>query len=239
MAWRARASRGAHVWRRVPGVRCLRLTFVGELGFELHLPSAQAASAYEALRAAGDALSAELGVPVRDAGYLSIDALSAEKSYRHWHADLGVADTPMEAGIGFATLPKLKRCAAEPSLDFVGRDALLEKQRRGLQRRLVTLVLDAPGGPAGAAPPLHGAEALLRDGACVGLVRSTAYGHTLGRTIVTGYVDCPEGLAKITPAWLREGSWAVRSKRQEPLPATLHLKPPFDPDGKRIRGEYD
>ena len=56
---------------------------------------------------------------------------------------------------------------------------------------------------------------------------------------MTGYVDCPEGLAKITPAWLREGSWAVRSKRQEPLPATLHLKPPFDPDGKRIRGEYD
>ena len=95
------------------------------------------------------------------------------------------------------------------------------------------------GSPTGVAPPLHGAEALLRDGKCVGLVRSTAFGHSLGRTIVTGYVDCPPELPKLTPAWLREGAWAVSSKRQAPLPATLHLKAPFDPDGKRIRGVYE
>ena len=83
------------------GVRCLRLTFVGELGFELHLPSSGAAAAYETLRAAGEQLESATGAPVRDAGYFAIDSLSAEKSYRHWHADLGVADTPMEAGIGF------------------------------------------------------------------------------------------------------------------------------------------
>lgn len=219
----------------IDGVRCLRLTFMGELGFELHLPAHSAAAAYETLRSAATELSAATGAPIRDAGYFAIDSLSAEKSYRHWHADLGVADTPMEAGIGFTTLPKLKR---PDKVRFLGSEALHAKQAAGLQRRLVTLVLDQDGGPGGYAPPLHGGEAILRDGKCLGIVRSTAYGHTLGRTIVTGYVECPEDLPKITPKWLREGSWAVSSKLTSTLSASLHLKPPFDPEGKRIRGEY-
>merc|ERR1712032_1041339 len=95
------------------------------------------------------------------------------------------------------------------------------------------------GGPGGVAPPLHGGEAIMRNGECLGIVRSTAYGHTLSRTIVTGYVDCPKEVPKITPKWLREGSWTVSSKLQTTLSATLHLKPPFDPEGKRIRGEYE
>ena len=129
-------------------MRMLRLTFMGELGFELHLPSAHAAAVYETLRAAGDALAARTGAPVRDAGYFAIDSLSAEKSYRHWHADLGAADTPMEAGIGFTCLPKIKR----DDVDFFGAQALRAKHAEGLQRRLVTLVVDAPGGPGGRAP---------------------------------------------------------------------------------------
>lgn len=219
----------------VPGVRCLRLTFMGELGFELHLPSHAAAAAYETVRAAGAELEARSGLPVRDGGYMAIDSLSAEKSYRHWHADLGAGDTPLEAGIGFTTLPKLK---AESQPDFLGAAALRAQRANGLQRRLVTLVLDEPGGAGGAAPPLHGGETLMRDGQTLGIVRSTAYGHTLGRSIVTGYVDCPEGVPKITPKWLREGVWHVCSKLQEPMPATLHLKAPFDPDGKRMKGDY-
>lgn len=220
----------------VGGVRCLRLTFVGELGFELHLPAADAARVYEAVRAAGEELSQETGVPVCDAGYFALDSLSAEKSYRHWHSDLGVADNPMEAGIGFSTVPKLKR---EDMPRFMGGDALRQQRKTGLQRRLVTLVLDAPGGPAGAALPLHGGESMLRNGKCVGHVRSTAFGHTLGRTIATGYVECPKDLPKITPTWLHAGNWAVSSRLMPPMPATLFLKPPFDPDGKRIRNQYE
>lgn len=220
----------------VEGVRCLRLTFVGELGFEMHMPSHAAASAYELLRESSEDLSKQKGVLVRDCGYFAMDSLSAEKSYRHWHADLGVADTPMEAGIGFTTLPKLKR---DDHPEFLGSAALRAKQAAGLKRRLVTLVLEEEGGLNGTAPPLHGGEAILRNGECLGIVRSTAYGHTLGRTIVTGYVDCPDEVPKITPKWLREGSWAVSSKLQRTMPATLHLKPPFDPEGKRIRGEYE
>ena len=89
----------------------------------------------------------------------------------------------MEAGIGFTTLPKLKR---GDEVTFLGQQALHAKHAAGLQRRLVTLVLDDPGGPDGVAPPLHGGEGLLRNGECIGFVRSSAYGHTLGRSIVTG-----------------------------------------------------
>lgn len=142
----------------------------------------------------------------------------------------------LQAGIGFTCLPKLKR---EDEVDFYGAAALRQQRAAGLQRRLVTLVLDEPGGPTGTAPPLHGGEGLLRDGECVGIVRSTAYGHSLGKTIVTGYVEAPAGVPKVTPKWLREGSWAVSSKLQKVVQATLHLKSPFDPEGKRMRGEYD
>lgn len=219
----------------VRGIRLIRLTFVGELGFELHMPSAAAAHVYAAIRQAGEALSAKAGRPVRDAGYFAIDSLSAEKSFRHWHADLGCADTPLEAAIGFTVLPKLKRADAP---EFLGRAALEAQRQRGLQRRLVTLTLDVPGGPRGSALPLHGAELIERNGEPLGIVRSTAYGHSLGRQILTGYVHCPKGLEKITPAWLREGSWSVRSKRRSPLPATLHLEAPFDPQNKRVKGDY-
>ena len=207
----------------VRGIRLIRLTFIGGLGFELHMPSA------------GEALSAKAGRPVRDAGYFAIDSLSAEKSFRHWHADLGCADTPMEAAIGFTVLPKLKRADAP---EFLGRAALEAQRLRGLQRRLITLTLDVPGGPSGSALPLHGAELIECNGEPLGIVRSTAYGHSLGRTILTGYVRCPKGLEKITPAWLREGRWSVRSRRRSPLPATLHLEAPFDPQNRRVKGDY-
>jgi glycine cleavage system aminomethyltransferase T len=79
----------------------LRLTFVGELGYELHVPSTSAVAVYRALREAGDAYAIKHSVPVKDAGYRAIDTLSAEKNLRHWHADLTNKDSPMEAGIGF------------------------------------------------------------------------------------------------------------------------------------------
>jgi len=170
-----------------------------------------------------------LGVPVRDAGYRAIDSLSAEKSYRHWHADLASADTPFEACIGFTVLPKLKRSDAP---DFLGRRALEEQRAAGLRRRLVTLVLDDP-----LAGPMHGGETLWRDGECVGIVRSVAYGHTIGATIVSGYVRAPAELKKITPSWLRDGMWSVGDKGTAHS-ATLHLKPPFDPNGDRPKGIY-
>ena len=213
-------------------LKCLRLTFVGELGFELHVPKASAAAVYEAVRAAGDALEARTGAPVRDAGYRAIDSLSAEKSYRHWHADLGCADTPLEAGIGFTVLPKLKR---DDGVAFLGREALVAQRARGVTRKLVTLTIDGEE-----TPPLQGGETIWRDGACVGVVRSAAYGHTLRRNIAIGYCELPADatVAKITNKWLEQGTWAVRD-RGTIHSATLHVKAPFDPGNLRVKGEYE
>jgi len=85
--------------------------------------------------------------------------------------------------------------------------------------------------------PLHGAETLWRDGRCVGYVRSTAFGHTVGRTIAYGYVDCPETEAKITNKWLEAGAWQVGDKG-ELHAASLSLKAPFDPKNERVKGNY-
>lgn len=203
---------------------------VGDVYGALHMPSRSASVVYAAIREAADAMQAATGRLIADAGYRAIDSLSAEKNFRHWHADLSNAETPLEAGIGFTVLPKLKR---KDKPDFYGRTALEAQRSAGLRKRLVCLVLDDAD-----APPLHGAESLVRNGERVGLVRSTAFGHTLLRTIVTGYADIPFGESKPLE-WLRRGVWGVSSRREGLLSATLHLKAPFDPTNARINGEYN
>eukprot|EP01063_Lacrimia_lanifica_P025208 TRINITY_DN3298_c0_g1_i1.p1 TRINITY_DN3298_c0_g1~~TRINITY_DN3298_c0_g1_i1.p1 ORF type:complete len:908 (+),score=248.51 TRINITY_DN3298_c0_g1_i1:71-2794(+) len=208
---------------------CLRLTFVGELGFELHAESTDAAAVYEALMAAGAEYEKVHGVPVRNAGYRAIDSLSAEKGYRHWHADLSNADTPLEAAIGFTVLSKLKR-TGDDAPDFLGRGALEEQRAAGLKRKLVCLTVDDPS------VPLHGMESIWRSGQCVGIVRSTAFGHTLNASIAYGYVDAaPEG--KVTKKWLEGGEWAIGDKGTLHR-ATFHNAAPFDPKNTRVKGQY-
>jgi len=209
---------------------CLRLTFVGELGFELHVPSHHASAVYRAVREAGERYEARMGVPVRDAGYRAIDSLSAEKGFRHWHADLSNVDTPLEAAIGFTVLSKLKQTGPDAP-DFIGRAALEAQREAGLQRKLVCITVDD------ANVPLHGMETIWRDGACLGLVRSTAFGHSVGRTIAYGYVDCPAEVPKITNKWLEAGSWQIGDKGVMHS-ATVHLAAPFDPKNRRVKGDY-
>ena len=209
----------------------LRLTFVGEVGYELHVRSEHAVNVYNALRKAGDAYEGRHNVPVRDAGYRAIDSLSAEKGYRHWHADLTNCDTPMEAGIGFTVLPRLKKDIDE-SGDFLGREALEQHRQTGPQRKLVCLVLEKD------APPLHGQETLWRDNECVGFVRSTAFGHAIGKTVAYGYVEKGKEESKVTNKWLKAGVWEI-GDRGERFPASVHVKAPFDPSNSRIRGEYN
>lgn len=206
---------------------CLRLTFVGERGYELHVPSEGAPAVYSALMAAGKMYERHVGVPVQPIGYRAIDSMSAEKGYRHWHADLSNRDTPMEAGIGFTVLPKLKR----EGVPFLGREALEQHRAAGLQRRLVCLTVDNTD------VPLHGLETIWRDGVCVGLVKSTAFGHTVGKFIAYGYADCAMHLDKITNAWLSDGVWEIGDKRTR-YSATFNLRAPFDPTNARIGGQY-
>jgi len=212
-------------------IMCLRLTFMGELGFELHVPRTESANIYRLLRSTGDEYEKNTGAPVRDAGYRAIDSLSAEKGFRHWHADLTNRDTPLEAGIGFTVLKKLKR-TGEDAPDFIGRKALEEQRANGLKKKLVCLILDDDK------VPLHGMETIWRNGVVVGLIKSTAFGHTIGKTIAYGYVDAEKaGAKKITNKWLEAGEWQL-GVIGEMHDATLSPKAPFDPENKRIRDDY-
>jgi sarcosine dehydrogenase len=129
-----------------------------------------------------------------------------------------------QAGIGFTVLPKLKK----GETDFLGRAALEAQRTAGVRRKLVCLQLD-PGETM-----LNGLETIWRDGACIGYVRSQAYGHTLGATVAYGYVERD---AKITKKWLEAGAWEIGDKGDKHQ-ATLQIKAAFDPSNSRIKGEY-
>ena len=228
----------------VPGVSMLRITFVGELGFELHIPAARAAEVYRAVRAAAAELErryagSRVRVLARDCGYRAMDSLSAEKGYRHWHADLANSDSPLEAAIGFTVLPRLKATTAAED-PFSGRAALEKQRDEGVAKRLVCLTLnDADDSePFCATPPnaapLHGSETIWRDEECVGIVRSTAFGHATRATIVYGYVHRAPGGPKLLEKWLDAGKWSVGDKGVRRA-ASLQLKAPFDPSNIRLR----
>jgi heterotetrameric sarcosine oxidase gamma subunit len=184
--------------------RAVRITYVGELGWELHVRASQAALLYDAIFEAGRPLG------LVNAGHYSINSLRLEKAYRAWGADISPDDTALEAGLGFA---------ANWDKDFLGKDALLKQKKSGLNRRLVTFVLQDPE------PVLWGSEPILRDGKAVGYTTSGSYSHTLGGGIGMGYV---------------KGTEPINSSRFEInvsgklYAATPHVRSPYDPERRKI-----
>ena len=204
-------------WReiRIAGapVRALRLTYVGELGFELHVPTEYALAVYDALVAAG----APFGLA--HAGYRAIESLRLEKGYRAWGADIGPDHTPLEAGLGFA----LKLGRDQP---FLGREALERQRQGGLKKRLAGFTVDEPE------VVLLGRETIYRDGERVGWLTSGGYGYTVAKAIGYGYVRNPAG---VDLDYLRSGSYELEVATER-VPASLHLRPLYDPDMIRVHG---
>ncbi|XP_045607468.2 LOW QUALITY PROTEIN: sarcosine dehydrogenase, mitochondrial [Procambarus clarkii] len=198
--------------------RALRLSFVGEMGWELHVPKSSALAVYEAVTAVG----ARLGLA--DAGYRAIDSLSCEKGYRHWHADARPDDTPLEAGLAFT-------CKLKTDIKFLGREALEMQKSKGIAKKLVTFTLNDPQ------RPLWGLEGIWRDGEPVGYIRRAEYAFALGRAIAYGYVRSPSG-GKVTNDFLKTGDWQLESMGER-LDATVHIRPPFDPNNLRVKGIYE
>jgi 4-methylaminobutanoate oxidase (formaldehyde-forming) len=198
-------------------VRASRITYVGELGWELYIPGEQVLDVYERLLEAGAAFG------LRHAGYHAMAACRVEKGYRHWSHDIGDEDTPLEAGLSFTV-------AWDKPGGFQGRDALRAQRGRGaLPKRLVQVMLvDA----SESAPLLYHEEPILRDGKIVGSIKSGAWGHRLGRSIGMGYVSCDEG---VTPPWLQVGRWQVEVAGVQ-HEAQVQLRPWYDPAGERIKG---
>ena len=194
-------------------VRAARVTYVGELGWELYVPTEFALHVYDELVQAGEPFG------LRHAGYHALDSLRIEKAYRHWGHDMTDEDSPLQAGLGFTV-------AWDKPGGFVGRDALLRQRDEGILRRLVVVVLDDPE------PLMYHNEPILRDGRIVGRVTSAAFGHTIGRSIGLGYVTRGDG--PVTAEWLAGGRLEVEIALQR-VGATASLRAPYDPANDRIR----
>lgn len=192
--------------------RATRITYVGELGWELYVPTEFAVGAYDAIVAEG----ADLGL--RHAGVHAMESLRCEKAYRAWGPDITDRDTPLEAGLAFAV-------AFDKKADFIGREALLRRRTQPLRRRLAVLTLEDPE------PLLLGDEPIFRDGALVGRTTSGAFGHTLGRSVGMGYVESD---GRVDASFIQSGSYEIEVATERGA-AKASLSPPYDPTGARVR----
>jgi heterotetrameric sarcosine oxidase gamma subunit len=192
-------------------VLAARITYVGELGWELHIPADETAEVFDSLVAAGEPFGLTL------AGTTAQNSLRMEKGYVSWGHDVSRDDTPLEAGLGFAL-------AWDKPGGFLGRDTLLRQRSAGIRRRLVTFVLADP------APVLWGSEPILRNGQPVGYTTSGSYAHALGAAIGMGYVSADE---PITAPWIASGRYEI-DVAGERFVATPHPRAPYDPERRRI-----
>ncbi len=199
---------------KIAGVETLaiRLTYVGELGWELHFPVENALSVYWALMNAGKQYG------IANAGYRAIESLRLEKAYRAWGSDLSPDHSPLEAGLGFAV--KLKS-----GLDFIGRDALLEQAKKPLPKKMVIFTVDDPD------VTLVGRETIYRNNHRVGWLSSGGYGYTLGKQIGMGYLRNADG---VDSEWIAEGRYELEVATRR-VAARVHTKPLYDPAMERVK----
>ncbi|CAN5572391.1 FAD-dependent oxidoreductase [soil metagenome] len=193
-------------------VRATRITYVGELGWEIYVPTEFAVGVYEDLLAAGAAFGVARG------GYYAIESLRLEKGYRAFGREVTPNDNPVEAGLLFA-------CKLKTDIDFLGRDAVEKAKAAGPRRKLLGFSVDDPD------PMLWGGELVLRDGVPAGQVTSAAWGETVGTSVGLAYVRSAE---PITPDWIKAGSYQVNVGGQL-YPITVSLKAIYDPTNARIR----
>lgn len=194
-------------------VKAMRITYVGELGWELYVPTEFSLNVFDALIEAGE----EVGL--RLAGLQALDSLRMEKAYRDYGHDIDNTDTPIEVGLNFAV------DYDKPS-GFIGREALLRHKESGPPKyRLVQFLLEDPE------PLLHYGEPIYRDGSFAGHVVAGSYGHTLGAAIAVGHVRNEEG---VTAEYIRSGSYEIDVAGVR-YPARASLRPMYDPKNERVR----
>ena len=193
-------------------VRAVRMTYVGELGWELYMPTEFMMGVYDAIVAAGKQFD------LVHCGYHALNSLRMEKGYRHWGHDITDEDSPIEAGLGFAV-------ALEKEGDFNGRQYLQQQKQSGVTKRLVQFMMEEEE------PLLYHNEPIWRDGVMVGYITSGMFGYTLGRTMGLGYVSNPDGA---TAAWVRAGTYEIEVANRK-WAAKASLRPFYDPRSLRVK----
>ena len=197
-----------------PTVRATRITYVGELGWELYVPAEFAVGVYEDLMRSG----ADLGVV--NGGYYAIESLRLEKGYRAFGRELTPDYNPVEAGLLFT-------CKLGGGIPFLGREEVEKAKAAGPRNRLVSFTV------SDCEPMLWGGELMLRDGVAAGQVTSAAWGETLGRPAGLAYLWDPDG-GPVDARWIGEGSYEV-SVGGDVYQVTVTVKAPYDPGGHKIR----
>jgi len=195
-------------------VRATRITYVGELGWELYVPAEFAVGVYEDLLAAGAPFGVARG------GYYAIESLRLEKGYRAFGRELTPSDNPVEAGLLFA-------CKLKTEVDFLGRSAVEKAKAEGPRRRLVGFSVSSPDAM------LWGGELVLRDGAVAGQVTSAAWGETTGACVGLAYVRSADD-TPVNATWISAGDYQV-NVGGDLYPIEVSLKPIYDPGNARIR----
>jgi 4-methylaminobutanoate oxidase (formaldehyde-forming) len=195
-------------------VRASRVTFVGELGWEIYMPAEFAAHVFDRLMESGEPFG------LRHGGYFALNSLRMEKGYRHWGHDIGEEDTPLQAGLSFAV-------AFDKPGGFIGRNALLKQNELGVpNKRLVQFALAEAD-----APLLYHQEPIWRGNKIIGSITSGAYGHRIGASLGMGYVENDSGVddaylsalpLEIEIAWKR-------------YPVRAQLKPWYDARAERVK----
>lgn len=191
----------------------LRMSYVGELGWELYVPTNFMMHMYDAIMEAGKAEG------IRNVGMQAVNSLRSETGYRHWENDLTPDDTPFEAGLGFGV--KLYKG------DFIGRNALIAQKARPLTKRMIQVVLNDDK------PKVYGNEPVYRDGINVGELTSGAYAFVIGAATGLAYVKRTDGEA-LNLAWLESGKWEVEVQGQM-VSAKVSFSSPYDPKNERVR----
>ena len=195
-----------------------RVTYLGELGWELYIPTEHAMDVYDRSPRSGARPRARSTLDSRRS-----NSLRLEKAYRDFGHDIGNVDTPFEAGLGFAV--KLDKQGG-----FIGRDALAMQKEAGVpRRRLVQFLLDE------SEPLMYHGEVIWRDGVSVGTIRAGAFGHTLGASVGLGYVEPGDPKRRVTREFIESGSWEIEIAGQRHV-ARASLRSLYDPKGERIRG---
>jgi 4-methylaminobutanoate oxidase (formaldehyde-forming) len=194
-------------------VRASRITYVGELGWEIYVPIEFAAGVFDVLSRNDNDHAPRL------AGYHALNSLRMEKGYRHWGHDITPDDTALEAGLGFAV-------AWNKPGGFIGKDALLRQRDAGLSRRLVQLAL------VDSDRLLYHNEPIWRDGVIVGETSSGMWGHTLQRSLAMGYVSNPDGVADV--AYIDAGTYEIEVAGDR-IPACVSVQPFYDPKSLRVK----
>jgi len=193
-------------------VRALRITYMGELGWELHIPIDLSGEVYDALVAAG----APFGLA--NAGYRALESLRLEKGYRAWGADITPGDSPFEAGLGWAVGLKSKG-------DFLGREAAEIAANSPKKKLLACFTVDDPS------VVLHGRETIVRDGKPVGYLSSAGWGYSVEKNIGYGYVRNGAGVDR---DYLTSGRYELEVACER-VAAEIHLGPLYDPKMERIK----